>query len=100
MCFEETNDIIQRTEQHCTIQGFDLNYAGVILDLSIKYRGGYIVIDDENKSYWATFNQKSGSTGTEKHLRDALNVLMTRAVRGLYLYAVDDELRSHLVKTI
>lgn len=81
-----------------TIQGFDLNYAGVILGPSIKYRDGHIVIDDdENKSFRAAFNRKIGSAGTEKHLRDALNVLMTRAVRGLYIYAVDDELRSRLL---
>lgn len=32
----------------------------------------------------------------EELLRNELNVLLTRGVNGLYIYAVDDELRNAL----
>lgn len=34
----------------------------------------------------------------EELLRNELNVLLTRGVNGLYIYAVDDELKMHLKK--
>jgi len=82
-----------------TIQGFDLNYAGLILGPSIQYRNGQIVIDENyNKSKQASKGRHDEKSATVvKHLRDALNVLMKRGVKGLYLYAVDDELRNALL---
>lgn len=86
-----------------TIQGFDLNYAGVILGPSVKYRNGHIVFKP-NESYneKATRN-RTLSDGTskkfgEKLLKHEVRVLMTRGVDGLYIYACDDELREHLKK--
>lgn len=82
-----------------TIQGLDLNYAGVILGTSIKYRDGKIVIDaGESHDKNATKTRVSDGLSAEEHLRNALNVLMKRAVHGLYLYAVDDELRNKLLR--
>lgn len=84
-----------------TIQGFDLNYAGVILGPSVKYRDGEIVFDAS-----ASFNAKATrnrtlSDGTKRKFGETLiqhevRVLMTRGVNGLYLYACDDELRRAL----
>lgn len=86
-----------------TIQGFDLNYSGVILGPSVKYRNGHIVFDT-NESYneKATRN-RTLSDGTSKKfgkklLKHEVRVLMTRGVNGLYIYACDDELREHLKK--
>ncbi|MDR3189931.1 MAG: DUF2075 domain-containing protein [Lactobacillaceae bacterium] len=83
-----------------TIQGFDLNYAGLILGPSVQYRNGHIVIDETmNKSPHAlkTRNDGRGAAG-QAHLRDALNVLLKRGVKGLYIYAVDDALRERLLE--
>lgn len=33
-------------------------------------------------------------------IRNGLNVLMTRGVKGLYIYACDDALRAELMKMI
>lgn len=86
-----------------TIQGFDLNYAGVILGPSVKYKNGHIVFDPN--SSWnkkATIN-RTLSDGTKKKfgkelLRHEVRVLMTRGVNGLYIYACDDKLREQLKK--
>ena len=40
------------------------------------------------------------STMVKRLLRNELNVLLTRGVNGLYIYAVDEELREALKKAI
>ena len=85
-----------------TIQGFDLNYAGVILGPSVKYRNGQVIFDPE-----ASFNKKATRNRTlsdnskqkfgETLIQHEVRVLMTRGVEGLYIYACDDELREALL---
>ncbi len=89
-----------------TIQGFDLNYVGVILGPSVEYRNGKIV-HNESKSYNGLATQKrtllDGKTKksfSEDFLRNELGVLLTRGVNGLYIYACDDELREQLKKIV
>uniref|UniRef100_UPI0014314601 DUF2075 domain-containing protein n=1 Tax=Listeria valentina TaxID=2705293 RepID=UPI0014314601 len=85
-----------------TIQGFDLNYAGVIIGPSVKYRNGKIIFDkSDSKNSKATQN-RTLSDGTkmnfsEDFLRNELNVLLTRGINGLYIYAVDKELQDALM---
>ena len=96
-----------------TIQGFDLNYAGVILGPSVKYRDGKIVIDPscskDKKAVQRRTIQKTDETGrsrmekinnSETFIRNEINVLLTRGVNGLYLYAVDDALREALKQAL
>ncbi|MHC9533330.1 DUF2075 domain-containing protein [Dellaglioa sp. L3N] len=85
-----------------TIQGFDLNYAGVIIGPSVKYRNGKIIFDkdaSENKKVTRRRTLKSGKKEyfSDVLLKNELNVLLTRGVNGLYIYAVDDELRQALI---
>lgn len=88
-----------------TIQGFDLNYAGVILGPSVKYRNGEIIFDpDESFNIKATRN-RTLSDGTRKKFGEVLfqhevRVLMTRGVNGLYIYACDEELRKALKEAV
>lgn len=85
-----------------TVQGFDLDYAGVIIGPSVKYRDGRIVFDpsassNRNATQQRTLSDGSKASVAEDLLRNELNVLLTRGVRGLYLYAVDDDLRAALL---
>lgn len=91
-----------------TIQGFDLNYAGVILGPSVTYRDGKIVFDpaksaNKKATQRRTIITKEGSQmisfGPEL-LKHELNVLLTRGVKGLYLYAVDEQLQKELMKKV
>lgn len=77
-----------------TIQGFDLNYVGVIVGPSVCYRDGKIVFDP-NKS--CNYQAIHGSENPEVNLQHELNVLLKRGVHGLYLFAVDKELQEHLM---
>ncbi len=86
-----------------TIQGFDLNYAGVILGPSVKYRGGKVVFDPSEKSYKKMTQSRTLSDGTKRQFGEDLiqhevRVLMTRGVEGLYIYACDKALREALIE--
>lgn len=86
-----------------TIQGFDLNYAGVIIGPSVKYRDGKIIFDKKASKNKKAVQMRSGKEGEKMDvsdflLKNELNVLMTRGVNGLYIYAVDKELREALKK--
>lgn len=80
-----------------TVQGFDLNYVGVVLGPSVKYQDGKIIHDlNESENKKATNKLHSQESYADKLLRNEFNVLMTRGVHGLYIYAVDPALRKAL----
>ena len=86
-----------------TIQGFDLNYAGVILGPSVKYRNGKIIYDPSSSCNAKAIRNRTLSDGSKQKFGELLiqhevRVLMTRGVEGLYIYACDDELREALFK--
>ncbi|MCL2559071.1 MAG: DUF2075 domain-containing protein [Turicibacter sp.] len=86
-----------------SIQGFDLNFVGVIIGPSVKYERGSVVFDPSaSKNQKAIRNRKfaNGQRGKrgEELLKNELNVLLTRGVNGLYLYAVDKALRDKLLE--
>lgn len=83
-----------------TIQGFDLNYAGVIIGPSVKFRDGKIVFDGSASKNTGATNLRSGSTDySQANLRNELNVLLKRGVHGLYLFAVDPGLQAELLRS-
>ena len=97
---EQTIDEIGST---FSIQGLDLNYAGVIIGPSVKYRDGQIVFDKSCSANKKVTQRRTLQDGSKEYysnmlLRNELNVLLTRGVNGLYIYAVDDQLREALKK--
>ncbi len=89
-----------------TVQGYDLNYAGVIIgrDLGYDSLARQIVFSRENyhDKKGKENNRVLGRTYTDQELRDYVaniyRVLMTRGVKGTYLYVVDSELRAYLAQ--
>lgn len=84
-----------------TIQGFDLNYCGVILGPSVKYSDGKIIFDPDESCNQKAIRNRTLSDGSKRKFGDTLlqhevRVLMTRGVNGMYIYACDDELRKAL----
>ncbi len=105
MSWIEQPQTIHEVGSTFTVQGFDLNYVGVIIGPSVKYRNGKIIFDiSKSKNKNAVQNRKleSGEMMNygERLLRNELNVLLTRGVNGLYVYAVDEELQNALKKAI
>lgn len=88
-----------------TIHGFDLNYAGVIIGPSVKFRNNEVIFDPKSsKNNKATQNRtlKDGSKENfaEDFLSNELGVLLTRGINGIYIYACDEELRNELKRYV
>ena len=87
-----------------TIQGYDLNYAGVVIgrDLRFDPDEGRIWFDrseyrDRNGK---ANNRQLGLTYSDEQLlvyvRNIYTVLLTRGILGTYIYVCDAELREYL----
>ncbi len=87
-----------------TIQGYDLNYAGVIIGKDLRYdvATGRVVFDRRNyhDPRGTTNNRLLGITYTDddilQFVRNIYAVLLTRGVLGTYVYVCDAALREHL----
>lgn len=79
-----------------TVQGYDLNYAGIIIGPELTYRNGIINFVKENyKDRYGKHNSKSN----EEMLNYIINIyktLMTRGILGTYIYVCDSNLRHYL----
>ena len=85
-----------------TSQGCDVNYAGVIIGNDIKYDpiGKKIYVDKNN--YYDT----KGKVGLEnedelkKYITNVYKILLTRGIRGTYVYICDENLREYMRRYI
>ena len=98
----ERDDSIGEVGSVYTIQGFDLNYAGIILGPSVRYDAVHdrIRIHPEVYQDQAAFNGLAKRTDAEKAkerlILNSIDVLLTRARLGMYIYATDTALRTRL----
>lgn len=84
-----------------SIQGYDLNYAFVILGRDIGY-------DKENGKIFIRPDQYFDSNGKKtatyeellEYIKNIYYVLMTRGIKGTYLYVCDEDLRNYLSEYI
>ena len=84
-----------------TSAGYDLNYAFVILGNDIKYNDVYHKIYvDRSKYYDKRGKQSATDEELDQYIRNIYYVLMTRGIRGTYLYVCDDKLRDHFMKYV
>lgn len=98
----ERADSIDEVGSVYTVQGFDLNYAGIILGPSVSLEPGTdrIVLDParyEDSAAFAGRDHVVDVDAAKRHVMfNALFVLLTRGIHGLYLYAADPILRKRL----
>ena len=105
LSWAEQSQTIEEIGSTFTIQGFDLNYAGVILGPSVKYRNGEVIFDPSASYNAKAVRNRTLSDGSkqkfgEELIQHEVRVLMTRGVEGLYIYACDDALREALLQAI
>ncbi|MEZ0578134.1 DNA/RNA helicase domain-containing protein [Nocardioides sp. MH1] len=87
-----------------TIQGYDLNYAGVIIGNDLRYDPARGAIYFDRQSYHdprgTTNNRMLGITYSDddilQYVRNIYAVLLTRGMLGTYVYVTDGPLRTHL----
>ena len=86
-----------------TVQGYDLNYVGVIIGEDVKYDLAKKTIIADKANYYDTLG-KSGIADDPDALKDYLEniyrTLMTRGVRGTYVYVCNKELRDYMSQFI
>ena len=86
-----------------TVQGYDLNYLGVIIGEDIKYSPVTKQIYADKNNYYDQ-QGKSGVAEDPEALREYLTniylTLMTRGIRGTYVYVCDPALREYMSKFI
>lgn len=87
-----------------TVQGYDLNYAGVIIggDLRFNPDAAKLFVDRSNyhdrkgKENNPRLGITYGNVDLLRFITNIYAVLLTRGIRGTYIYAVDPELRRYL----
>ncbi|ERJ12274.1 DUF2075 domain-containing protein [Haloplasma contractile] len=81
-----------------TIQGYDLNYAGVIIgpELSYDKHNNKLVIHEEK--YLDTKGKSAIEDKSElvAYIKNIYKTLLTRGIKGTYIYVVDEDLRDYL----
>lgn len=103
LAWAEQEQTINEVGSTFTIQGFDLSYVGVILGPSVQYRDGHIVFCPENSKNKKAIRNRTLSDGSasnfgELFIRNEVKVLLTRGIKGLYIYACDPALRKALIE--
>jgi DUF2075 family protein len=84
------------------VQGYDLNYSGVIVgpELSFDSQMRKITFVRDNYADAKGKQNNPGKQFTDEELLDFVanvyRVLMTRGIKGTFLYVVDPNLRDYL----
>ena len=102
----EQPETIREVGSIYTIQGFDLNYVGVVLGPSIQYDETTQQLKLDPTSYKDTgafvshqdLSRSENERAKEEIILNSLNVLLKRGVKGLYLYATNPQLRARLLQ--
>lgn len=93
-----------RDEVGCihTLQGYDLNYAGIIIgpDLSYDWNERRLVIRREHYHDRKGVHKSETEAQVRAHILNIYQVLLTRGIRGTLVYACDPDLRRYLARYI
>ena len=84
-----------------TTQGYDLNYVAVILGNEIDYdeKSNSIIID-RNKFYDSKVKDGVSDEKLKQYIINSYKVMMTRGIKGCYVYACNPRLRNYLKRFI
>ena len=98
LSYSYLDDIESINEIGCihTAQGLDLQYAGVIIGKDITYENGKIIFHKENNvdNDSAKISEQDDMKAA-KLIRNTYNVLLTRGMRGTFIYCEDKALNEY-----
>jgi DUF2075 family protein/DNA replication protein DnaC len=85
-----------------TVQGYDLNYVGVIIGPEISYNPELKKITIDRKKYKDINGGRSleSEDELERYIVNIYKTLLTRGIRGTYIHAVDKNLEEYIKKVI
>lgn len=78
-----------------TVQGYDINYAGVIIGPELLMRDGKIQYNEKNYKDRPAKDLSIGAEGMKKFIINIYKTLLTRGIYGTYIYVCDSELRDY-----
>lgn len=87
-----------------TVQGYDLNYAGVIIGNDLRWddeRGQLVIdrasyFDKKGKENNPTLGRTYSDNDLLRYICNVYSVLMTRGIRGTFVYVCDPALRTRM----
>jgi DUF2075 family protein len=84
-----------------TVQGYDLNYTGVIFGKEIDYNPDIDQIEIDPKLYF-DINGKKGANASDlkSYVINVYKTIMYRGIRGTFVYACNKNLRDYLRRYI
>jgi uncharacterized protein len=85
-----------------TVQGYDLNYVGVIIgpELSFDEEKNKLVIKDDNYMDANGWRGISDPKELERYIINIYKTLLTRGIKGTYVYIVDNKLAKYFKSKI
>lgn len=78
------------------IQGFDLNYAGVIFGKELYFDKENQCIAINKRELKDNFTKSMGEEFMRRYIFNIYVTLMTRGIKGTFVYVMDDALRDYL----
>jgi DUF2075 family protein len=87
-----------------TVQGYDLNYAGVIIGRDLRFDTASGEIRFDRAHYFDKKGRENNrrrrlvytDAEIERYVKNIYAVLLTRGIRGTFVYVCDEALREHL----
>ena len=84
-----------------TLQGYDLNYVGIIIGEEIDYNPNINRIEiNLDKFYDKYVKQGCDEKTVEKYIINSYKVIMSRGIKGCYVYACNKNMHNYLSKFI
>ena len=94
-----------------TCQGLEFDYVGVIIGQDLKYKNGHIVTDytkraktdkslDGIKKIAKEQGKETAYNIADNIIKNTYRTLMTRGMKGCYVFACDEALRKHLQEAV
>lgn len=93
-----------------TAQGLEFDYVGVIIGTDMRYENGKVVTDftkrantDQSLKGIKKLNRQNPERAkilADEIIKNTYKTLMTRGMKGCYVYCVDEELRNYLKEQI
>ena len=82
-----------------TCQGLDMQYCGVIIGKDLRYENGKLVFDQNRiakSDHSSGIRTCKDRDKAARLIRNTYNVLLSRGMRGTFIYCEDEGLREHL----
>ena len=93
-----------------SVQGLEFDYVGVIIGSDLMYNGNKIITNFHNHASTdpsfkgikklEKINSEKANTLADDLIKNTYRVLLTRGIKGCYVYCVDENLNNYYKKLV